>query len=258
MTEYTIGDAADFLGVTPKALRHWDSIGLLSPQWRTLGDYRLYTEEDLRIGAAIVLYRNMGFKLAEIPDLIEAPSDAALDRALRAHREALARKRDEVESQLRAVEDLITTTRVEGYTMEQMDKIKQYFGEKMPAYQEEARERWGDTPEYQQSQEKLASMTDGDFQEVKADHDRFVADLLAARDGGVAPDSEEAQALVERHRATINQWYEVTTSRQLILARMYVDDERFAEAYQGAQDYLLSLVEHRAQQEGITNPSWDD
>lgn len=29
MTEYTIGDAADFLGVTPKALRHWDFIGLL-------------------------------------------------------------------------------------------------------------------------------------------------------------------------------------------------------------------------------------
>ena len=86
----------------------------------------------------------------------------------------------------------------------------------------------------------------------------FDADLVAARDGGVTPDSEEAQALVERHRATINQWYEVTTSRQLILARMYVDDERFAEAYQGAQDYLLSLVEHRANQEGITNPSWDD
>ena len=142
--------------------------------------------------------------------------------------------------------------------MEQMDKIKQYFGEQMPAYQEEARERWGDTPEYQQSQEKLASMGDGDFQEVKANHDRFAADLVAARDGGVTPDSEEAQELVERHRATINQWYEVTTSRQLILARMYVDDERFAEAYQGAQDYLLSLVEHRAKQEGITNPSWDD
>ena len=86
----------------------------------------------------------------------------------------------------------------------------------------------------------------------------FGADLVAARDGGVTPDSEEAQELVERHRATISQWYEVTTSRQLILARMYVDDERFAEAYQGAQDYLLSLVEHRAKQEGITNPSWDD
>ena len=46
--------------------------------------------------------------------------------------------------------------------------------------------------------------------------------------------------------------------RDRILARMYVDDERFAEAYQGAQDYLLSLVEHRAKQEGITDPSWDD
>ena len=38
MTEYTIGDAADFLGVTAKALRHWDSIGLLSAQARRGGE----------------------------------------------------------------------------------------------------------------------------------------------------------------------------------------------------------------------------
>lgn len=142
--------------------------------------------------------------------------------------------------------------------MEQMNRIKKYFGEDMPAYQEEARERWGDTPEYQQAQEKLNSLGDEDFQEIKDDHDRFVAELVTARDAGVAPESDKAQALVEQHRATINQWYDVTTSRQLILARMYVSDERFADAYQGAQEYLLSLVEYRAQQEGITNPSWDD
>ncbi|MDN8622686.1 TipAS antibiotic-recognition domain-containing protein [Corynebacterium sanguinis] len=49
--------------------------------------------------------------------------------------------------------------------------------------------------------------------------------------------------LLRRHRTSISEWYEVTASRQLILARMYVADERFGAVYGGQQDYLLELVE---------------
>ena len=139
-----------------------------------------------------------------------------------------------------------------------MDAMKKYLGEDMPAYQEEAEQRWGDTPEWAQSQEKLAQMGEGDFKRLKDEQDALAADLVKARDAGVEPGSEEAAALVERHRASIAQWYDVTPARQLILARMYVGDPRFHEAYNGAQDYLLELVTAHAAAEGVDvdNPQW--
>lgn len=47
--ELTVGEAADFLGVSVRTLHHWDHIGLLSPGWRTNGNYRLYTPEDMEL-----------------------------------------------------------------------------------------------------------------------------------------------------------------------------------------------------------------
>ena len=139
-----------------------------------------------------------------------------------------------------------------------MDAMKKYLGEKMPEYQAEAEERWGDTAEWAQSQEKLAQMGEDDFAQLQRDQEAFAADLVAARDAGVTAGSEEAATLVARHRDMIGQWYEVTPSRQLILARMYVGDERFHEAYKGAQGYLLELVEKHAATEGVdvNNPEW--
>ena len=140
-----------------------------------------------------------------------------------------------------------------------MDAMKKYLGENMPAYQAEAEQRWGDTPEWAQSQENLAKMGEGDFQRLQEEQDALAADLVKARDAGVQPGSEEAEALVERHCASIAQWYDVTPARQLILARMYVGDDRFHAAYDGAQDYLLDLVTAHAENAGVDvdNPQWD-
>ncbi|VZH84068.1 hypothetical protein FRC0190_00109 [Corynebacterium rouxii] len=43
----TVGEVADLVGVSVRTLHHWDAIGLVSPQWRSWADYRLYSEEDV-------------------------------------------------------------------------------------------------------------------------------------------------------------------------------------------------------------------
>lgn len=254
MADFSISEAAELLGATTKALRHWEELGLLAPA-RTSAGYRLYSQADIERGAAIALYRGVGVPLSDIAQLLDASPTALVD-ALTRHKDALASRRDAILTQIHTLDRLIQSTEQGAIDM---DVMKKYLGEDMPTYQEEAEQRWGDTAEWAQSQERLAGMGEEDFARLQREQDEFAADLAAARDAGVAPGSEEAAVLVRRHRDSIAQWYEATPSRQLILARMYVGDERFHAAYGGAQDYLLDLVEAHVAQEGVdlNDPSWD-
>src|SRR5215212_2080004 len=48
LAEYlTVGEAADFLGVSPWTLRNWDKAGRLKPQRHPKNGYRIYRQQEL-------------------------------------------------------------------------------------------------------------------------------------------------------------------------------------------------------------------
>src|SRR5699024_7036517 len=110
-------------------------------------------------------------------------------------------------------------------------------------WQAEAEERWGDSPQWKQSQERTAKLTKDDWKRIKAEGDALNADLAAAKRTGVDPGSAEAATLVERHRAMISTHYDCTHSMQVILARMYVQDPRFTEYYEQLEPGLAEWVD---------------
>lgn len=244
MTDYHISDAADILNITTRTLRHWDHIGLLVPGWRTSADHRLYTDDDLDRALQILVYREAGLPLKEIAELIDAPGTAT--EKLHRQRVVLVEKIGHLHRMVRAVDNLLEG----GDTMSMEEKIE-LFGKEWPGYQQEAEERWGDTPEWEQAQAKQADMTREDWVAVKEEQDAFVAMLADAAARGVAPGTAEATAIVDKHRSSIAQWYDMTPAKQVLLARMYTSDERFNETYQGHADYLLTLVEAQAEKEGV-------
>lgn len=248
MSEYTIGEAAEILGVTPRTLRHWESKGLLVPGWRTTSDYRLYTEDDLQTGFAIVVYKSAGLPLADIASLLEESSAKSRIDRLKRQREVLSAQLDTVHTMITHLDEIIAQQREQEITMEEIKKV---FGDDMPGYQEEAEQRWGHTKEWAQSQEVQKGMTLEDWQRVKAEQDDFVAALASASDNGVKPGSAEAEELVARHRAQIGQWYDVSTAKQVLIARTYVADPRWEETYKGHAPYLLELIEEHARREGL-------
>lgn len=67
---YTIGHAAELTGVTPKMIRHYESLRLIPPPTRTAGDYRVYSETDLHSLRFIKRARGLGFSMKEIEGLI--------------------------------------------------------------------------------------------------------------------------------------------------------------------------------------------
>lgn len=251
MTDYTIGEAADILNVTTRTLRHWDHIGLLVPGWRTWADHRLYTDNDLDRALQILVYREAGLPLKEIAELLDEPGSAR--DALLHQREVLVERIGHLHRMVRAVDDILKEE-----TMSVEDRMKLFGDQWKPGYQEEAQQRWGDTPEWEQSQAVVAGMKDGDWLAVKQEQEEFIALLADAAVRGVEPGSEEADEVVYKHRATIGRFYGISLEKQILLARMYTQDHRFNAAYQGHAGYLLSLIEARAQQEGInlTDVQW--
>lgn len=68
-----IGEVSARTGLTQRALRYWESRGLLAPPTRMEGGFRLYSEDDVaRLARITEIKRLLGFSLAEIKQIMEA------------------------------------------------------------------------------------------------------------------------------------------------------------------------------------------
>ncbi|MFV7501445.1 MerR family transcriptional regulator [Acinetobacter pittii] len=63
-----IGELAALTGATPKAIRHYEKLGLL-PVAKRKGNYRIYEEIDVQSVKMIRLAQAVGFSLSELYDL---------------------------------------------------------------------------------------------------------------------------------------------------------------------------------------------
>jgi len=67
-----IGQLADATGLTVRALRHYEAVGLLEPVARSEAGYRRYDANDAERLYAIVALRRLGLSLAEIREMLAA------------------------------------------------------------------------------------------------------------------------------------------------------------------------------------------
>lgn len=67
---FTISQLACLEGVTPKALRHYEKLKLLTPSARSDSGYRLYSERDRQKLREILYYRSLGFPLKAVREIL--------------------------------------------------------------------------------------------------------------------------------------------------------------------------------------------
>ncbi|GAA3664469.1 hypothetical protein GCM10022420_049470 [Streptomyces iranensis] len=68
---WSIGELARASGVTVRALRHYDEVGLVRASGRTGAGHRRYTAEDLRRLYRVRALCGLGLSLAEIGDALD-------------------------------------------------------------------------------------------------------------------------------------------------------------------------------------------
>lgn len=240
--KYAIGAVAKLSGTSVRTLHHYDDIGLLSPRGRTAAGYRRYSPADLQRLQQILFYRELDFALDEIAEILADPGAGAEDHLRRQHR--LLRERIARHLGLVAAIEKEMEARQMGISLTPEEQFEifggNYLGEEFAA---EAEQRWGDTPAYQQSQQRTTAYTKDDWIQIKAETDANERSLVEAMRAGAAPDSDQAMDLAEAHRQGITTWfYECGYDIHRGLAEMYVADERFRKHYDDLAPSLARYV----------------
>lgn len=244
-----VGELARLAGITVRTLHHYDEIGLLCPGVRSAAGYRLYGDADVARLQRILFYRELGFGLDRIADLLGGdgaagtrPDERDVMDHFRLQHRLLIERRERLQ---RMIENLERTMAAhdDGISLTPQERLE-VFGETDPGqHDDEARERWGGTDAYEQSRRRTTTYTKDDWVRIKAEAaavERAFADALVAgepADGPVATDAARA------HRDHLTRWfYDVTDELHLGLAELYVADERFTRYYEDVAPGLAQYV----------------
>lgn len=93
---HTVGQLSKRFGLSRSTLLYYDRIGLLSPSGRSIANYRLYSDGDLRRMERICIYRDAGLPLDVIIRLLHDGGDSVsdvLERHLQKLNQEIARLR---------------------------------------------------------------------------------------------------------------------------------------------------------------------
>lgn len=107
-----IGAVAEASGVSPKTIRYYELVGLITPAQRQANGYRSYSPVDMRTLNFIKRARSLGFSVEEVRGLLDlwrnkSRTSAAVKALASAHLEALDGKIAELAALRRTLTDLV-------------------------------------------------------------------------------------------------------------------------------------------------------
>ncbi len=237
----TVGAVAHLAGVTVRTLHHYDAIGLLTPSGRSAAGYRRYSGADIERLQRILFYRELEFGLDQIKQAMANDDADALDHLRRQH--VLLRNRME---HLRRLADAVTTA-MEAHQMGidlTPEERLEVFGSFDPdQYEDEVRERWGDTDAYRESARRAARYTKADWARIKARGEEVNRRFADAMGAGLPADGPEAMDAAEAHRQSIDEaYYACSYEMHRGLGEMYLADPRFTATYESLAPGLAQYV----------------
>ncbi|MCD0445096.1 MerR family transcriptional regulator [Glycomyces sp. A-F 0318] len=215
--------------------------------------YRVYSGEDVARVHRVLVYRELGFPLAQIGRLLDDPG-ADANHHLRRQRGELLDRIERLERMVGAVDRMLEASAT-GMRLSPEEQVAIFGDDWRPERVGEAEERWGGTAQWAQYAQRAAALSPADWERVAAATDALQADLAAAGRAGVAPGSAEANALAERHRALMSTYFDCTHAMQVCMGRMFAEDPGFAAHYDGLApglaEWLRQVLSANAAANGV-------
>ncbi|MBQ1815222.1 MAG: MerR family transcriptional regulator [Ruminococcus sp.] len=210
-----IKEFAQLTGVSVRTLHYYDEIGLLKPsEVDAQTGYRFYDENAFERMQEILFYRELDFSLKTISEILSSPD---YDK-----QQALSRQRKLLLANKERLEQLIATLDSVEEGMGFM-KTKNEYEALKNQYAEEAKQRWGNTDAYQESESRNT-----DFSKSAPLLDAVFEEFAELNRAGASPESEPAKIMAEKLQQCItDNFYTCTDEILKGLGQMYVADERF-------------------------------
>ncbi|MCY7961887.1 MerR family transcriptional regulator [Bacillus inaquosorum] len=225
--KYQVKQVADIAGVSIRTLHHYDHIQLLNPSALTDAGYRLYSDADLERLQQILFFKEIGFRLEDIKEMLDHPN---FDRkaALQSQKDILMKKKQRMEDMIQTIDRTLQS--IEGG--EHMNKRDLFAGfsmkdieEHQQTYADEVRRLYG-RKIAEETETRTSTYTQDDWRVIMAEFDSIYRRIAARMEHG--PDDAEVQAAVGAFRDHICQYhYDCTLDIFRGLAEVYITDERF-------------------------------
>ena len=216
----TVKEVSELTGVSVRTLQYYDKIGLLHPAEYTQSGYRLYNSEALERMQQILLFRELGFPLRQIAEILDAPD---FDRNL-----ALKQQIELLTLQAERIQGLIAFARGLQMTGGVYMDFQAFDKSKLDDYAKRAREQWGHTAEYRAAEEAERSRSPQEQERVIRDFMRIFTEFGGMKTLPCA--SEQVGAQVDKLQQFISSHYYPCTDEILCgLAEMYAAGGEFTE-----------------------------
>jgi DNA-binding transcriptional MerR regulator len=187
--EYTIGELAKHSGVSTRALRHYEQLGLVHPSGRTAAGYRVYTERDVIALHRVLAYQQMGLPLKEIAPLLgpdAPPLEAVLERQIASVEAQVARQQ----------RLLVMLRRVQRRACENSPDMADHLLKLLSFMR--TFQRYFDEAELQKVVDLQTSLGDDGLRRLRGEFDEAMKGLRGAMERGESPNSEAAQVFARR------------------------------------------------------------
>lgn len=217
-----IKEFAKLCGVSVRTLHYYDEVGLLKPCFvDEQNGYRFYDENSLERMQEILFYRELDFSLKSIAEILSSPNYDK-HKALTEQKRLLLLKKERLERLILALEQAENGEII----MNSFDNSE--YETARQQYEDEAKQRWGDTDAYKESKARTAEYSKEKWNAVSEEMDNIFGDFADCLNSGERADSDMAKNLVKKLQDYITaNFYHCTDEILAGLGEIYVCDERF-------------------------------
>ena len=226
--KYTINQLAKLANISVRTLHHYDDIGLLSSLRDSKNQYRIYNEDDLLKLQQILFFKELDFSLPDIKKILES-KDFDIAQALKDHKQMIFLKRNRLDALIKTIDKTINKVTKKKF-MKDEELYDSFTKEEMEELAAEAKERWGNTAAYKESEQKMRNMTKEKMDLIKKEGDEILKIGASLIDRDVH--NKEVQDLILKHYKHLSNFYTPNPEMYKGLAEMYIGDTRFKEHFE--------------------------